>query len=217
VTRQKESRIIVDSGATSHFVTEDMNLPKTGPSYKPIYLPNDTTLKASAKTMLPFNQLTDKAREAEILPVLKRPLMSVNTMSKEGYTTIFHPGEEGVTIHKPGTLQILTTDKPVLTGTNSNGLWTIATKEIDLKENINHAYSIPSMEGKIRFLQAAAGFPTKETWLKAIKAGNYITWPGITTKTVNRHFPKSDETTKGHMKKQCQNVRSTRVQEEIPD
>jgi hypothetical protein len=25
------------------------------------------------------------------------------------------------------------------------------------------------MEGKIRFLHAAAGFPTKETWLKAIK------------------------------------------------
>ena len=56
-TRQKENRMIVDSGATSHFVTEDMNLPETGPSNKTIYLPNDTTLKASAKTMLPFNQL----------------------------------------------------------------------------------------------------------------------------------------------------------------
>ncbi len=73
------------------------------------------------------------------------------------------------------------------------------------------------MEGKIRFLHAVAGFPTIETWLKAIKAGNYITRPGITTKTINRHFPESDETTKGHMKKQRQNVRSTRVQEETPD
>ncbi len=86
-TRQKESRMIVNSGATSHFVTEDMNLPKTGPSNKMIYLPNNTTIKASAKTMLPFNQLMDKAREAEILPGLKRPLMSVNTMPKESYTT----------------------------------------------------------------------------------------------------------------------------------
>ena len=33
-TRRKESRMIVNSGATSHFVTEDMNLPKTGPSNK---------------------------------------------------------------------------------------------------------------------------------------------------------------------------------------
>jgi hypothetical protein len=61
-TRRKESRMIVDLGATSHFVTEDMNLPETGPSNKIISLPDNTTLKASAKTMLPFNQLTDKAR-----------------------------------------------------------------------------------------------------------------------------------------------------------
>ena len=152
-----------------------------------------------------------KAQEADILPGLKRPLMSVNTMSNEGYTTVFHPGKKSATVHKPGTFRILPTDKPVLTGINSNGLWTVSTKEIDIKENINHAYSIPSTKGKIRFLHAAAGFPTKETWLKAIKAGNYVTWPGITTKTVNRHFPESDETTKGHMKKQRQNVRSTRV------
>jgi hypothetical protein len=120
--RRKEKRLIVDSGATSHFVTEDMNLTKTGPSNKTIYLPDDTTLQASAKTMLPFNQLTNKARKADILPGLKRPLMSVNTMSKEGYTTVFHPGKEGVTVHKPGTFKILTTGKPVLTRINSNGL-----------------------------------------------------------------------------------------------
>ncbi len=69
------------------------------------------------------------------------------------------------------------------------------------------------MEGKIRFLQAAAGFLTKETWLKAIKAGNYLTWPGVTAKTVNRHFPELVEMTKGHMKKQCQNVRSLKIRE----
>jgi hypothetical protein len=136
--------------------------------------------------------------------------MSVNTMSKDVYTTVFHPGKEGVTAHKPGTFKILTTDKPVLTRINSNGLWTIATKELDMKENINHVYSIPSMEGKTRFLHAAAGYPTKETWLKAIKARNYLTWPGITTKTVNRHFPKSDKTAKGHMKS---NAKTTDQQE----
>jgi hypothetical protein len=63
-TRRKEKRLIVDSGATSHFVTEDMNLPKMGSSNKTIYLPDDTTLKASAKTMLPFNQLTDNIRSS---------------------------------------------------------------------------------------------------------------------------------------------------------
>jgi hypothetical protein len=39
---------------------------------------------------------------------------------------------------------------------------------------------------------------------------NYATWPGITTKAVNRHFPEPVETKKGHMKKQRQNIRSTK-------
>ncbi len=59
----------------------------------------------------------------------------------------------------------------------------------------------------------AAGFPVKETWIEAIRAGNFITWLGIKVKTVNQHFPELEETQKGHMKKQCQNVRSTRVKE----
>jgi hypothetical protein len=47
-----------------------------------------------------------------------------------------------------------------------------------------------------------------------IKAVNYNTWPTITPETVRRHFPESDETQKGHMKRQRQGVQSTRVQEE---
>ncbi len=45
----------------SHFVTEEMDLPKMGPSNKTIYLPDNTTLKASEKTMLHFSQLLNKA------------------------------------------------------------------------------------------------------------------------------------------------------------
>ncbi len=66
----------------------------------------------------------------------------------------------------------------------------------------------------VKYLHAAAGFPVEETWIKAIKHGNYNTWPTITPTTVQHHFPESDETQKGHMKKQCQGVRSTRVLDE---
>ena len=52
----------------------------------------------------------------------------------------------------------------------------------------------------VRYLHEAAGFPVQETWIDAIKAGNYTTWPGITLKTVNRHFPELDETQKGYEK-----------------
>ena len=77
-----------------------MKLPKKGKSNKEVYLPDNTKLQAWYRTKLPFDQLSEKAREADILPGLKTPLISVNKMAEEGYTTIFHPGEEGVTIHK---------------------------------------------------------------------------------------------------------------------
>jgi hypothetical protein len=72
------------------------------------------------KNNLPFEQLLDAAREAHILPGLERSLLSINKMSEEGYTTIFHPGEEGVSIHNKGTLTIATSKPPILQGCKSN-------------------------------------------------------------------------------------------------
>ncbi len=69
----------------------------------------------------------------------------------------------------------------------------------------------------MRYHHASTGFPVTDTWIKAIKAGNYNTWPTITPATVQRHFPESNETQKGHMNKQRQGVRSTRVLAETTD
>ncbi len=114
--------------------------------------------------------------------------------------------------------------KPVLQGwRDSNGLWRLSSdqsKQLPSKQKINeqaaNVYSLPSIEQTIRYLHAAAGFPTKDTWVKAIKRGNYKTWPGLTVEAVSKHFPESVETQKGHMQKQCQNVRSTK-QKICPD
>ncbi len=108
-------------GATTNFATEDMNLPMKGKSHKEVYLPDNTKLHASYKTELPFKELTSRAREADVLPGLKTPLMSVNNMAEEGYTTIFPPREERVTIHKSGTLTIATTEPPILQGCKPKG------------------------------------------------------------------------------------------------
>ena len=76
-------------------------------------------------------------------------------------------------------------------------------------------YDLPSINQTVRYLHAAAGFPTEDMWIKAIKAGNYNTWPTITPTIIRRHFPESDKTKQGHMKRQRQGIRSTRVREEI--
>ena len=77
-------------------------------------------------------------------------------------------------------------------------------------------YELPSTAQVISYLHACAGFPTKATWLKAIKGGNYATWPGLTVEAVRKHFPESDETSQGHMKGVKQGIRSTK-QKKPPD
>jgi hypothetical protein len=50
----KPSTMIVDSGATSHFMRAEENLPHTGISTKVVFLPNGKQIKASHTTELPF-------------------------------------------------------------------------------------------------------------------------------------------------------------------
>ena len=69
-------------------------------------------------------------------------------------------------------------------------------------KGVANVYSLPSTSQTIKYLHAAAGYPVKDTWIKAIKSGNYTTWPGLTATAACKHFPESDETQKGHMKHQ---------------
>jgi hypothetical protein len=105
-------------------------------------------------------------------------------MTEEGYTTIFHPGYKGVTIHKEGTVTISTSKLPVLQGCKNytEKLWTLSVSKNKEKEReeVQNVSSLPSIPQSIRYLHAAAGFPVEATWIKAIKAGNFITWPGLT-------------------------------------
>ena len=104
------------------------------------------------------------------------------------------------------------TKSPILQGCKKGEkLWTISTKDEQNTEQANNVYDLPSIKQTVKYIHAAAGFPVAETWIKAIKAGNYNTWPTITPEIVCRYFPELDETQKGHMEKQHQGVQSTRV------
>ena len=71
---------------------------------------------------------------------------------------------------------------------------------------INSAHKFPSSEQLLRYFHACAVYPTKDTWLKVIWAGNYLSWHGITTKKFNWHYPETYETPKGHMRQVRQRV-----------
>ena len=218
--------MIVDSGATSHFMRAEEKLPIIGASTKVVFLPNGSTINASHKTELPFLSLSKKARQADVLPGLRQnSLVSVGKFSDASYTTIFHPHGEGVTVHKPGSFKLKVFRKPVLQGwRDGNGLWRLSRERQTTPvmrhrrhEKAANVYSLPSIPQTIKYLHASAGFPTKDSWTKAIRSGHYISWPGLTVEAASKHFPESVETQKGHMKKQRQNVRSTKQKVSLDD
>jgi hypothetical protein len=100
----------------------------------------------------------------------------------------------------------------------STGLWTVPLDTNNTKQNesINSVYEISKVYDKIQYLHAAAGSPVPSTFVKAIKAGNFTTWPTLTPEHVNKYLEKSEATVKGHLNQTRKNVRSTKPKKNIP-
>ena len=69
---------------------------------------------------------------------------------------------------------------------------------------------LPSIGALVRLYHACLGFPVKQTWLNAIKAGNCDNFDGLTYSNAAKHCPDSDEMIMGHLAQQRQNVQSTK-------
>eukprot|EP00804_Cyclotella_cryptica_P017724 CCRYP_001164-RA/>CCRYP_001164-RA protein AED:0.37 eAED:0.27 QI:0/0/0/1/0.33/0.25/4/0/1265 len=72
------------------------------------------------------------------------------------------------------------------------------------------ARDLPSVGALVHYLHAAAGFPVKATWLAAIKAGNYASWPGLTHANASKYCPSCVETIKGHLTQVRQGICPTK-------
>eukprot|EP00956_Cyclotella_meneghiniana_P034606 scaffold106655_cov36-Cyclotella_meneghiniana.AAC.1 len=110
-------------------------------------------MQASSTALLGLNKLRSEAREALVVPELKpTALMSVSQLANNGYTTIFHPYQEGVTVHDANSFSLTLKSPPVLQGCrNEAGLWTVPLKDeaavsqhLDIDEAAMNVYDLPS-------------------------------------------------------------------------
>ena len=77
------------------------------------------------------------------------------------------------------------------------------------KKNHARLNNLPNLEALICFLHAVARSPIKSTWLQAIRAGNYDSWPGLTHAAALKYSPSTDATIKGHLTQARQGTQST--------
>ena len=54
-----------------------------------------------------------------------------------------------------------------------------------LHEVAHNVYELPTLGQGIQWMHAVCGYPAKDTWIKAIRAGNFIGWPLLTVENVH--------------------------------
>jgi hypothetical protein len=212
----------LDSGATSGAApAEDKpDLVNTRqPSRKTFMFPDGCTGKATKKMLLKHN-LQLAAREMNMIPGLHSALVSTPKLAYAEYTTVFN--KNGAVIYNDETTKITPTSPPVLESEccEHTGMWKLdLNPETSLpntkgqaapQETINIIFDLPSTRKTFLWYHASTRFPPKETFIDAVRNGNYSTWPKLTVTLINRYYPDSNETIKGHLKGQRQGTRSTK-------
>jgi flagellar hook-length control protein FliK len=92
-------------------------------------------------------------------------------------------------------------------------LWRVDLKQKFEKQEVqcNHSHDNNNQKDLVNYLHAACFSTVKSTWITAIKNEKLSSWPGLTEHAVEKHLSKSAATTKGHLNRQRQNTRTTKI------
>jgi len=185
---------------------------------------NGSTCKGKYVTALPFPQLSTKAAEADTFNDFQTSLMSAGKTADDGNISMFT--KEGISVYKEEDVLITCKGEAILIGkrdergryriplVQNRGNWQPKQPTKHSKKYLqqaNSVYDLPSTEEAIKWMHAVCGYPVKSTWLKAVKAGNFIGWLLLTERNVNKYYPETTETPKGHMNQTRKNLRSTKT------
>jgi hypothetical protein len=223
IANRKMQAGILDTGATSGVGRpEDADALKyTGqPSTKVFMLPDKSRVRATCKMLLK-HKLREGAREMNIAPGLHSTLVSVPKILDKDYIVVFD--KKSAKTYDTKTTTITAMAEPVLEAPQCTvtSLWLMpletktnggnqASNIEGVTERANAIFELPSTHQTILYHHALVGFPIKETFLNAVRAENYATWPGLTIATLHKYLPDSDEMQKGCMKGQRQAIHSTK-------
>ena len=227
----KDSTVMVmyDSGAGGHYLSKkdkkSVGLPILRISAKKVGVANGSTCKGQYITALPFPQLSPKTAEANTFNDFPTSLMNIGKTADNGNISIFT--KEGDDVYKEEDMLITCKGKAILIGKrdeqgryriplvqNQGNCWQPRQPTKHSKKYLkqaNSVYDLPSTKEAIKWMHAVCGYPVKSTWLKAVKAGNYIGCPLLTDRNVNKFYLETTEIPKGHMNQTRKNVRSTKA------
>ena len=177
-----------------------------------VYLPNMESIVTTHVGLLPYKQkLSTAAITANVLPKLQSSsLISLRQLCDDGCD---------VNLNKTS-IKVNKNNKTILRGprNHTDGLWDI---HIPIKKNFTQqSMSVIIQKSKtkqdlINFYHAACFSPTVATFYKALKKGNFQSWPGPTPELVLKYLQPSIATQFGHLNQERQNLQSTKHTAEV--
>ena len=211
---------ILDSGATSNFLTTGAHVTNIKPTQKSIVarLPNGDKVQSTHTGTLDLPGLPAAARLAHIIPGLaSHSLISVVTLCNAGCDVLF--AKIGCTITHCG--------RTIMCGNKCTrtGLWMIPLHaDIQPSTTITPPRSITAIAANVaatslagdhaRYIHQALCSPTTPSLLRALaRSSELATIPGLTPQVILHHLPPSTATDKGHMQRHRQGVQSTHTQQ----
>ena len=211
---------IVDSGASGIYLTPSTHCIETNMAAPPINVGTAAGTHYNSTASCNLQLPTLPVRGGHIIPGLQHNLVGIGPLYDHGCKVIYN---------KHAVHVLDETSKVILQGCREPTgacLWRFslqpgrhhhtpnrsppAPTPTPTTLTANNAYGIPSVKAIVRFLQSAAGFPVKSTWLDAIGSGNYATWPGLTYENAKTYHPTTTEKLKVHMTQTRQGLRSNK-------
>jgi hypothetical protein len=161
--------------------------------------------------------LPEAACKAHIFPHLQSPLISIGQLCDSGCNAIF--SATGVDITYQGTTIINGYHNP------SNNLWCVdlgavptpiinslmVQPPVHLCNNIGQPNTLAD---RVAFYHASCNFLVLSTWIKAVDAGFFTTFPDLTADMIQKFPPHSEATVKGHLDQARANQRSTKAKKD---
>ena len=175
----------------------------------------------TTKTLqLLLNKLPKPAREAHRAPGIVNNLVSVSVLCDAGCEVYFHHTGCEITFNGETIIRgwrDLRTNMWRISLLSNGGNNIIPNDDDSITEDekipdffANSIYECDNTNQLIQFYHATMGHPVISTWCKAIDAGYFRGWPGLTSKRVRRFIKVSEPTEMGHMDQRRIGIRSTK-------
>ena len=176
------------------------------PNGPTVTLPDNSTITANKKGILPLSSsLTPKASTAHLLQDLQSAsLILVGQLCDNDCRVQFSKQD----------MKVYKNNKLIITGKRNrlDGIWDILITKNDsiLRQQLNVILIKNKTKQQLAaYLHACCFSPSVTTFVKAIKKGHFITWPGLDATMIQKHLIVPVATAKGHLDQERKNLQST--------